>query len=127
MAKKIYQIDGQLFSTLEEFYEHFSKAALQDYDWGKNLNAFNDVLRGGFGTPDEGFILLWKNVNISRERLGYDETIRQLRHHLQICHSSNRELVANDLEKAIHHDGPTVFDWLVEIIRDHEDIELRLE
>lgn len=127
MSKKIYQIDGQLFSTLEEFYEHFSKVVLQDIDWGRNLDAFNNVLWGGFGTPDEGFILLWKNSIISREKISYGETVRQLRHRLQTCHSTGRELVANDLEKAFRHEGPTVFDWLVEIILYHKDIELMLE
>lgn len=127
MSKKIYQIDGQLFSTLEEFYEHFSKVVLQDNDWGRNLDAFNDVLWGGFGTPDEGFVLLWKYSNISREKLNYSETIRQLRHRLQTCHSTNRELVAIDLEKAMRHEGSTVFDWIVEIILYHKDIELLLE
>ena len=42
---KTYEIDGEHFSTLEAFYE------------GRNLDAFNDILRGGFGTPDEGFVL----------------------------------------------------------------------
>ncbi len=124
---KIYEINGQFFSTLEEFAEQFSQVALTNYEWNGNLDAFNDILWGGFGTLDEGFILLWKNSNISRERLGYDETVRQLRHRLETCHPENREHVANDLDKAIHHEGPTVFDWLVEIIRHQEDIDLMLE
>jgi hypothetical protein len=33
-----------------------------------------------------------------------------------------------DLEAARRRRGPTVFDWLMDIIReDHEDVELRLE
>jgi Barstar (barnase inhibitor) len=46
--------------------------------WGHNLDAFNDILRGGFGTLEGGFILRWKNSTVSRERLGYPETVRQL-------------------------------------------------
>src|SRR5262245_39633780 len=46
--------------------------------WGRNLDAFNDILRGGFGTPEGGFVLQWINSALSRERLGYPETVRRL-------------------------------------------------
>lgn len=127
MSKRLYEIEGQSFSTLEEFAEHFSKVVLSDYDWHGNLDAFDDILIGGYGTPDQGFILVWKDSNISRERLGYSETARQLRKRLETCHPSNRGLVASELEMALQHTGSTVFDWLVEIIQGHQDIELRLE
>ncbi len=50
-------------------------------------------------------------------------------------HSSNRKNIAKELEQAKKHSGPTVFDWLVEIIRIHcpggaeeeDGIELILE
>jgi len=28
---------------------------LRDYTWRRNLDAFNDILGGGFGTPDNGW------------------------------------------------------------------------
>jgi len=127
MSKRQYEIDGQRFSTLEEFAEEFSNVVLSDYRWHGNLDAFNDILYGGFGTPEEGFLLIWKHSNVSRERLGYGETVRQLSKRLDRCHSSNRERVASDLAQASKQTGPTIFDWLVEMIREHEDIELRLE
>ncbi|MCP1224211.1 barstar family protein [Sebaldella sp. S0638] len=38
---------------------------------GRNLNAFNDILRGGFGVfDDEEIILIWKNSESSEEKLG---------------------------------------------------------
>jgi hypothetical protein len=84
LAKTEYVLDGSAFATLEEFSEHFSERVLRDYKWRGNLDAFNDVLRGGFGTPDGGFVLVWRDHALSRSRL-----------------------------------GPTMFDLLVEIIRDH--------
>jgi hypothetical protein len=51
--------------------------------------------------------------------LGYDETVRQLELTLQRCHPSNRESVAGELARAQARTGPTVFDWLIEIIRVH--------
>ena len=127
MQKQQYEIDGQHFSTLEEFAQEFSQVVLPTYQWHGNLDAFNDILYGGFGTPDEGFTLIWKNSALSRERLGYPETVRQLQQRLAKCHPTSRELVASQIVHALGRRGSTVFEWLVEIIHDHQDIELRLE
>ncbi len=117
--RRTYEIDGARFSTLEAFYDEISRVLIPDADWGRNLDAFNDILRGGFGTPEGGFVLRWRNSQISRRRLGYPETARQLQLRLQKCHPTNREAVRGDLEAAQQGRGPTVFDWLVEIIEDH--------
>ena len=114
-----YEIDGARFSTLEEFFEEVSRVMIPDVYWGHNLDAFNDILRGGFGTPEEGFSLVWKNYALSRERLGYPETVRQLQLRLTRCHPLNREYVAENLQSAMRNEGSTVFDWLIEIIRCH--------
>lgn len=112
------EIDGSLFTSLEGFFAHFGERALSS-PWGRNLNAFNDVLRGGFGTPEDGFTLRWKNHSVSRHRLGYEETVRQLERKLQRCHPAHRAIAAQELEAAMAGQGPTVFDWIVEIIREH--------
>lgn len=128
MSKRIYEINGNNFSKLEELAREFSeKLELETY-WNGNLDAFNEILHGGFGTPDEGFIFVWKNSALSEERLGYDETVRQLEKRLERCHPINREHVRLQLQ-ARQHKSATVFDWLVDIIEDeeHSDIELRLE
>jgi len=95
----------------------------------------NDVLRGGFGTPEGGFIIRWKNHQLSKDRLGYPETVRQLEMGLARCHPDNRRAVGQKLANAKEKRGPTVFDWIVEIIEDHgkggsqedDGVELRLE
>ena len=99
---------------------------IRNAHWGRNLDAFRDILCGGWGTPDEGFILVWKNSNLSREILGYPETVRQLERRLQICHPTAREITRSKIELAKQNKGATVFDWLVEIIRGEESVELRL-
>jgi RNAse (barnase) inhibitor barstar len=133
--KPTYEIDGTRFSTLEEFYDEISRVLIPGAEWGHNLDAFNDILRGGFGTPEGGFVLRWLNSDVSRERLGYIETVRQLERRLQRCHPSNRASVARDLERAMRGEGPTVFDWLIEILHVHtacgrgekDGVELSLE
>ena len=115
-----YMVDGNEFSTLEEFSEHFSQRVLDgSYRWRGSLDAFNDILRGGFGTPEEGFRLVWEHSELSRNRLGYAETSRQLELRLRNCHPTNRSAVGAELEDAEDGKGPTVFDWLVEIIQRH--------
>jgi RNAse (barnase) inhibitor barstar len=129
MNKKVYEIDGDNFSTLEEFCDEFNRIMNLEITWNGNLDALNDILNGGFGTPDEGFVLAWKNSAQSRKRLGYSETIRQIEKKLQSCHPLNAPYIKEELDNAKRNEGPTVFDWLVEIIsgEGHEDIELRLE
>ena len=119
MPKAVYEIDGVHFDTLDAFYETISRVLIPGAEWGHNLDAFNDILRGGFGTPEGGFVLRWKNAAVSRRRLGYPETVRQLELRLARCHPSNRVSVIEDLGQAQREGGPTVFDWLVEIIYVH--------
>jgi RNAse (barnase) inhibitor barstar len=116
---KVYEIDGRDFATLDEFYDVISRVLIPGASWGRNLDAFNDILRGGFGTPDDGFVLRWVHSALSRERLGYPETARQLEIRLTRCHPTGREAVGADLQRARQGVGATVFDWLVEIIKDH--------
>lgn len=119
--KRVYEINGKDFASLDEFYDEISKKLVPNAVWGRNLDAFNDILRGGFGTPNGGFILRWRNSRISRERLGYEETIRVLQLRLRRCHPTNRDRAAQELATAEAHQGETVFDWLVGIISMHWD------
>jgi RNAse (barnase) inhibitor barstar len=113
-----YEIDGERFSTLEEFYDEIDRV-MNLAPWGRNLNAFNDVLRGGFGTPEEGFTIRWKNHAVSKDRFGYAGTARQLELQLGHCHPTSRGSILEALELAKAQRGETIFDWLVDIIRIH--------
>jgi RNAse (barnase) inhibitor barstar len=119
MEKPSRTIDGTHFDTLEGFFLAFQDSVLDGAQWGSNLDAFNDVLRGGFGSPDGGFILIWKNHATSQERLGFKETVRQLERRLTGCHPANTQRVLSDLENAKSGVGTTVYDWLLEILRCH--------
>lgn len=116
---RTYVIDGTRFSTLEGFYDEVSRVLIPGCSWGRNFDAFNDILCGGFGTPAEGFVFRWENSQVSRQQLGYPETVLQLRLRLKRCHPTNREIVTANLKDAENNIGPTVFNWLVEIIQDH--------
>jgi RNAse (barnase) inhibitor barstar len=119
VSKHRYIIDGQKFSTLEEFAKHFSSVVLNGRAWNGNLDAFNDILGGGFGTPDEGFIIEWRNHELSKQCLGHAETARRFEQLLKTCHPSNIPRIKAELAAARRGVGPTLFDTLVAIIGEH--------
>ena len=119
MTPRTVELNGEEFTTLEEFFDHFEFRALDGSFWGRNLDAFNDVLRGGFGTPVGGFRIIWRNHALSREHLGYAETARQLKLRLEQCHPMNTPYIQQLLHRAETRQGETVFDWLVTIIQVH--------
>ena len=128
-------IDGEDFSTLDEFFDVIGKVLIPGVSWGRNLDAFDDILRGGFGTPVGGFELVWRNSAVSRARLGYAETQTYLLNLLPSCHPANIEHVRNQIADAQNETGGTIFDWVVEVFHSHgpsgeeaaDNVILRLE
>ena len=55
------------------------------------------------------------------------ETIQWLEERVHNCHPSNVAQFQERIAAARRQEGETLFDTLVAIVRDHEDIELRLE
>src|SRR3954452_12791660 len=107
-----YVIPGERVTSLESFYDLVGEAVNGPGGYfGGNLDAFEDCLRGGFGTPDEGYAIRWQHSEVSKQALGYPETVRQLELRLMRCHASNIPLVSEELEMARSGQGPTVFDW----------------
>jgi hypothetical protein len=135
MPRKEYVVDGTRFGTLQDAAAEFTRVLGLTMPWRGNLDAFNDFLRGGFGTPDDGFVLIWRHSAISRERLGYGETIKWLEERVQNCHPTNVPFMQQRLAEAQRSKGQTLFDMVVEIIRVHgpggeeaeDQVDLRLE
>ncbi|MBV6698043.1 barstar family protein [Kitasatospora aureofaciens] len=122
-----YVIDGTRVGTLEDFWKVVGESIGCGGYFGRNLDAFADCLRGGFGTPEDGdYAIEWRDHEVSRRNLGYPETVRQLEDRLTRCHPTNREHVGADLAAARAGQGPTVFDWLVRIIEEELPGGLRL-
>ncbi|MER5966931.1 barstar family protein [Streptomyces sp. NPDC002057] len=113
---RIYVLDGSRIETLEDFWRAIGEAVNGPGGYfGGNLDAFNDCLHGGFGTPDDGdFTVEWHDHTHSRRALGHLETARQLEIRRGRCHPTHRPSVAHELAAARAGEGPTVFDWLVE-------------
>jgi RNAse (barnase) inhibitor barstar len=73
MDKKTVIIDGNNFSDMEGFYIEIDKVLTKDIEWktGHNLNAFNDLLCGGFGVYEghELVNIIWRNFSKSKDDL----------------------------------------------------------
>jgi hypothetical protein len=110
--------DGASFEGLDGFFAAIA-ATLGATGWGKNPDAFNDILRGGFGTPEGGFILRWTHSDTSAQRLGWPETIRWLEKTLTTCHPANVARIQAKLQAARHGQGQTLYDTITAIITDH--------
>jgi RNAse (barnase) inhibitor barstar len=96
MSKKTLIIDATNFSDLEGFYNEIDNVLTSGLDWktGHNLDAFNDLLRGGFGVHDysEPIYLIWSGAEKSKV----------------------------DLQEK--RNGQTLYETLVEIISEHGHI-----
>jgi hypothetical protein len=92
-------IDGACFSDFNGFAREFSRL-VDGYMWRGNLDAFNDILGGGSGTPDNGWVLRWLNSELSRSALGYEATARRLQQLLRTCHPSYRPAIQAQLLRA---------------------------
>ncbi|RAO45143.1 Barstar (barnase inhibitor) [Micromonospora saelicesensis] len=117
-ARPVLVIDGTSFGDFAGFVREFSRL-LYPGAWNGSLDAFNDILRGGFGTPETSWVLRWVNSGMSRETLGHDATVRWLEQILLTCHPSNRASIEVRISNAQRGRGQTLFDMIVEIIRDH--------
>jgi hypothetical protein len=85
----------------------------------RNLDAFNDLLRWGFWTPENGWLLRWLNSDLSRSALGYEATIQRLERVLLTCHPSHRLNIEGRIRRARRGEGPTLFHDIVDIIHEH--------
>ena len=67
--KKVYILDGKNIHDLDSFFSEFAKIVKAPNGYfGLNLTGFDDCLFGGFGL-DAPCEIIWKNSNISKQRL----------------------------------------------------------
>jgi RNAse (barnase) inhibitor barstar len=85
--KKRFIIDGNKFSDLNGFYDEVQKVLTDNFEgFGRNLDAFNDILRGGFGKfDDENITIIWKHSKKSKRELkDFDTLVEIIESHKEI-------------------------------------------
>lgn len=109
-----YIIDGSEAHTWPDIVAGIN-AFIPDSAWqGSSLDALDDILYGGYGTPEK-FVVVWRDSDASRRTLGLEAT--------QVFYKNAPNF--QQLYEAGH--VKTLFETLVEIFKGHENIELRLE
>ena len=105
---------------MDEFYKYVDKTFSDGEEPCRNLDAFIDYLRGGFGKHkyNEPIKITWINNAKSKKDLGYAETIKILKKRLERCHPSNREIVQKKIELAEKNEGKTIYDEIIECFED---------
>ena len=92
---KTFILDGNNFSDMEGFYSEIDKLLTKNLErqTGHNLNAFNDLLRGGFNVHEynEPITIRWINYGKSKKDLG-DEMVLILLEIMLNCGDSDHDV-----------------------------------
>ena len=92
---KTFLLDGNNFSDMEGFYNEIDKLLTKNLQWktGHNLNAFNDLLCGGFGVHEynEPITIKWINYGNSKIALG-DETVLKILEIMLNCDDTDHDV-----------------------------------
>lgn len=91
---KTFIIDGNNFTDLEGFYIEIDRLLTKNLNFktGHNYDAFNDIVRGGFGVFDnEPITIRWMNYGKSKKDLG-DKVILTLLEIMLDCNNSGHDV-----------------------------------
>lgn len=121
-------IEGQNIHNIASFYEEVNRVFMLNEGWqiAQNLDAFNDLLNGGFGEIpfNEPVEIVWKDIAASKEALGYAATKEYYLNKLQPGSPFNKEYFQQKLSELENGKGQTYFDIVKEIIESHIRIQL---
>ena len=73
MGKKKFVLDGHNIKTQDNFFDEIHRVLCPGFKFfGRNWNAVNDILRGGFGAFElgENILIQFKYVNSTKKRIG---------------------------------------------------------
>lgn len=131
MDKQTIIINGDNFTDLESFYDEIDRVLTKDLDWdtGHNLDAFNDLLRGGFGIYEyeEPIKLIWKNISKSNTDLGLEATKKWYERKITENKIENQQFFTDKLKELTDKNGQTLFDIIIEIISELKHIEFETQ
>ncbi|MGK6352805.1 barstar family protein [Parapedobacter sp. DT-150] len=121
-------LDGNRIHDIPSFYDEVNRVFMQgvDFTLSPNLDAFNDLLHGGFGAirGKEPITLKWLNFEKNREDLGVEATIAFYRAKLERPEAFNQEWARAKLDELERGEGQTYMDILLDIIGEHPNIKL---
>ena len=111
-----FALDGDILRHLSGFFTAINRT-LSLTSWGTNLYAFNDILRGGFGTPDDGFILRCRSAISAQPSAGQKRSASPKR-----CSPPATQPTSPAFKPTSQHpraQNQTLFDIITSIIHTH--------
>lgn len=121
-------IEGKHITDIETFYKEINRVFMQNEDWdiSQSLDAFNDLLYGGFGEikGNEPLQLIWKNFEENKNQLGFNATKSFYEGKLKAPETYNIDFVREKIKELESGKGLTYFEIILEIISDHSNINL---
>lgn len=129
MEKAHYVVDGKTFETLEGFFDVMSRHLAVSTESAKTLEEFEMMLEREFTDANNGMVLVWKNHHLSKESLGFEETLRSLEKKLKACHHSDVLTLRKELARTKKGNGVLLFDAIITLLKRYtqKGLELRLE
>jgi RNAse (barnase) inhibitor barstar len=127
MVRRI-AIEGNSINDIASFYEEINRVFMVGESWiiGHSLDAFNDLLFGGYGALQGAQLveLLWHNMDHSRRALGCQTTRVYYLEKLRPGSPYNKELFAEKLIALENGTGETYFDSIMAVLADHTEIRV---
>lgn len=127
MVKQI-EIEGNAINDIASFYAEINRVMMVGESWmiGQSLDAFNDLLYGGYGTLQgaQSVELVWNNIAHSRESLGYQTTRVYYLEKLRPGSPYNKQLFEEKLLSLESGFGETYFDSILAILAEHPTIRV---
>lgn len=121
-------IEGKNITNIETFYDEVNRVFMLNENWkiAQSLDAFNDLLYGGFGEINgkENIRLIWKNIEENQKSLGVQTTLEFYQNKLKSPEIFNQNFVINKINELENGLGLTFFEIVLEIIADHPNIIL---
>jgi len=121
-------INGAVIVDIASFYVEINRVFMEDVDWklGRSLDAFSDLLYGGFGAivSDETNEIIWLDSDKSKAALGYETTLRYYKDKLKPDSPFNKALFVQKIKELEHGQGKTYYEIIKEIISEHSNIIL---
>lgn len=121
-------ICGTNIIDIATLYKEINRVFMQNEDWkiGESLDAFNDLLYGGFGeiSGNEPVQLIWENFEFNQNALGLQTTIGFYEKKLLQPEIFNASFSRKKLEELSNGNGQTYMEIILEIIGEHQNIIL---
>ena len=122
-------INGSSVEDIASFYDEINRVFMADENWkiGPSLDAFDDLLYGGFGVMRNAqrVEVVWQDIEKSRAALGYEATKAYFLEKLKPGSPFNKVLFEEKLAALENGTGETYFDTIMHIIAEHKNIALK--